>query len=110
MKVKKSKLPPVTAPPKSVRHAFRTGDVIKFGRDEVLICQVDYSAGVVYYSISYQVSNAKRPVWGWVLANFFDDMAEGFGQSKVKRTSSEKAKKPSKKVISDEPVVIKILG
>lgn len=110
IKPKKTKdgLPPVTAPPPSVKHRYRVGDFLHIGLDTLHICQVDYSAGEVYYSVSYTRKGAKRPRWGWVFAALLDDLTV---------TKTDPAK-PQKKAFwrhemtedeDDEPVVVKVI-
>lgn len=98
MKIKPKATPPkVTAPPRGVKHKYRSGDFIKIGLNTLHICQVDYATGIVYYSVSYQ-KPGKTPIWGWVMAPFFDDLVL------CKETNSPQ-KKGRYHVDEDEPEV-----
>lgn len=101
IKPKKGALPKVTEPPRSVKHRYKRCDVLHLGLDTISICQVDYSAGEVYYSVSYQRKGAKHPRWGWVLAALLDDLVVTKTESK---TPHKKARWRHEEV-DDEPTV-----
>lgn len=104
MKIKpKLKLPPVTPPPRTSKHKYRTGDTIKIGQNKLHITQVDYASGMVYYSVSY-MKKGKTPIWGWIFAPFFDDLVlckESSGPQKVGRYHLDEEDEPEVTIIKD---------